>query len=1190
MRPLDSISFPLHGASLIEASAGTGKTYTIVNLYIRLLLGHQCQALSVEQILVVTFTKAATAELKERIRQRIRSLYLAFYVGNSEDKFIQSLIDQSEDLDADTKRLDLAAKQMDEAAIFTIHGFCQRMLTQHAFESGALYEQSMILDQSEWLTLATLDYWRKYIVRLPKQFLSLFYQHWSSPEHLKKSIGLFVSRDVVSEQRISLEQCLQDFNRLQSDIVAFKRWWLTSDVIDALSQAKLKKNTIIGNPNTLIKMQEFCNGSALEPDIGKSGWEIFSHEKLAKARTKDSPNLDQLDLSRCEHIALQYAKMNQNIKLAFSLHSLEHIKANLANNKRLLNLLSPDDLLSQLQRSLYQDKLAILANTIRGMFPAALIDEFQDTDPTQFSIFEHIYPDEIDDNEFCWIMIGDPKQAIYAFRGADIFTYIQAKQRVSESQQFTLAQNWRSSASLINSVNQLFSYNRNSFLFENKIPFVPVEPAKRQGQLVTVDGQPLPSMRLSFLSTADHAPIKWSEAQHLMATDVANQIASLLQSNTRLNDQELTQGDCCVLVRDRVEAELIKSSLFEAGILGVFLERRSVFTTQTAADLYLLLRAIANPSEERLLKAAFASQLFAMTGVEFDQLFSDENAWQTLVDNCFKWQQVWQHTSVMLMLNQVYAHFDIYKKLTSHYEDGLRRVTDLRHLTELAQHQSSLTPTESQILHWYSDKLSEPDNENEGQQLRLESDANLVQIMTMHSSKGLEFPFVFIPFASRYRETKEAIYHDRQQRLLVDFLNESSNLAIAQKERLAEDVRLLYVALTRAINHCYVGLWNNAHTNRKNQSDVLSTALGQLLFYDIDDIDSALMIDRLNNIVETCDISLVRFAPDIESIRYHSEATENNTNLYLSQLSQPIMRNWRLTSYSAISRQQQHNYNEQPGNDELHLKPSALEIVANVNPPKSKFTFVKGAQAGSFLHGVLENIEFHDPQNLDTVIEQQGQWYGIEESWYETIKHWILEVLATPLSSGGEQSGFSLSVLQPHSYLVEMEFHLPLVSAQESDFNDIINRFYPQEKRHYQFNQLNGMLKGFIDLTVCYQGKYFVIDYKSNYLGDSEQDYQGAMLDKAMQEHDYKLQLVLYTLALHRWLSIQQQDYQYEQHIGGAYYMFLRGMKHSLPGNGVFYHRPDKALIEALDRLFKGERNVQENPVQSNLQLDMWDQ
>lgn len=1185
MRALDSISFPLSGPSLIEASAGTGKTYTIVNVYLRLLLGHQCQPLSVDQILVVTFTKAATAELKDRIRQRLHSAYLDFYAGSSNDPFVQILIEQSENRDLACQRLSLATRQMDEASVFTIHSFCQRMLTQHAFESGALYEQNLITDESEWLTLAVNDYWRKYVVTQPLGLLKQLTLLWSAPEALLKSIRSLIYRHSVSDDIVTIEDCHDTYTQFEEGAHECKQWWVDNDIGVQLAAAKLKGNTKLGRRSTYDSMLSFCQSDELSP-LGKEGWGAFSAEKFEKAKSKSTADISHIDLTRFEHLSRLQILLQQQVKLAFSQHALECVRSNLEDSKSLHNLLAPDDLLGRLKDALHEEKGVLLGNTIRTAFPAALIDEFQDTDPNQFDIFRSIFQPSGNDCRPCWIMIGDPKQAIYAFRGADIFTYIEAKNIVPEEQHFTLATNWRSQANLVNAVNQLFDQSEFGFMFDNAIPFLSVDAAKPSIPVISL-GQSKTGLEFQHLVSVDPSPVSWGQAQKVIARHTANQIADLLNDGASIEGKQIGAGDCCVLVRDRGEADLVKQALNHANVASVFLIRKSVFASQTSIDLFHLLKAIAEPNNERLLKAALATELFAMNASELDLLIADELAWQGIVEQCFMWQAHWQQQGVMMLINQICQYFEIPRKLIEYYTDGLRRLTDLRHLTELAQQQSLLTPGESQLLHWFGEMISDPDHDNEGQQLRLETDENLVQIVTMHAAKGLEFPLVFVPFSCRYRETKDAIYHDHQNLLRLDYLARPASLEKADFERLAEDIRLLYVAVTRAIYYCSVGVWNNAHNRIKKQSEFAKTAVGKLLLSTSQVASDELIGAKINRLAESADIGYVV----IEDQEYRplrlQPVQEVSSELSISKLSKPVFRHWQLTSYSAISRQQQHEVVEMPGLDE---GVSSNDNVNENNTVASKFSFVKGAQAGSFLHGVLENIDFMQPDNLADVIIQQGQWYGIEEHWFDVVETWIRDVLATPIGEN-QQTRFRLMDLAQDRIKVEMEFHIPLFHVCGEDFNRVINQFSPQYSRHYQFEKLHGMLKGFIDLTLQRDGKFYVADYKSNYLGAQLEDYQGASLEAAMQEHDYHLQALLYIVALHRWLGLTLEDYRYETHIGGAYYLFLRGMERQSAQTGVYFTLPDKALIEALDHLFKTGQVTnlgKAGASNSSGQLDLW--
>ena len=1276
MQPLDTFTFPLFGASLIEASAGTGKTYTIVNLYIRLLLGHGCKPLGVEQILVVTFTNAATGELKERIRQRLRKAYLDFFAKTSKDAFIQQLIEQSENIELDCQRLALASKQMDEAAVYTIHGFCHKALTEHAFESGAMYEQSFILDESEWLKMAAEDYWRKHVVTLPQNTLQLLLKYWATPDAMIKSIGRLLSQHATPHQTKDIDSVIKSIDEYAEQVEKLKRWWLSNDVGQQLSKANLSARAKLGKLPTLQDMQAFCNSELLQIDFDVTGWQLFCPKQIAKAAKKGSEDLSHLDFSQFEQLQSMLLCCQQNLILAFSQHAMLVVSANLKSHKEMLHLLSPDDLLTGLQRALSQqagssdanaanDNSAnndtntssnngnnkhTLANTIRQNYPAALIDEFQDTDPVQFEVFQGIYGVSQSEAELnssseshhegnhentsdvssdinsglakaCWIMIGDPKQAVYAFRGADIFTYIKAKDWVASKRHFTLATNWRSAPKLVNSINQLFESSRKGFLFEHSIPFYPVK-AGQDFVGLTVQGKVVASLDFQHLCSSKTLPISASEASNQLAIVMANQISHWLYlaqtDQAQIKDRAITAADCCVLVRDRHEAQIIKSALSAVNVASVFLARKSVFSTQIAVDVFRLLKALSQPTDERLLKAALMSELFTFDAQQLDTLFNDESSWQYVLEQRFYWHQTWQRHGPIRAINQVMRHFDVEQGLIEHLPDGLRCVTDLRHLTELLQQQSLQLVGEAQLIHWFESCLLEPDHNSESQQMRLESDANLVKIITLHSSKGLEFPLVFIPFASSYKTAQKALYHNDKQQLEVDFLIQEQNLQKADFERLAEDIRLFYVAVTRAVYYCSIGVWNISLGRSKKVSGFSQSALGCLLMTAKDDPEQDIeqkntaqdtaqadtqtqitdkhITQRIQALAAKCDMSYCNFTqvePEVPQQLISSDSDTKPLQLIALQLIKPVNRAWRLTSYSAISSQQVHLDMPAPGQDEGQdrlLNPmQGEEYTEQVEQDplllQSPFNFERGANAGSFLHGVLEKIELQKPEQLANVITQQSVWFGIGEQWHACLENWLTDVLLAPFNaeavSSTQMPSMSLSQLSAKQVKVEMEFHMPLHKVKVGDFNRIINQYFKQHARDYQFEQLNGMIKGFIDLMFEFEGKFYVADYKSNHLGDSYDSYHYSAMEQAMTSHDYHLQAILYTLALHRWLKYKLANYDYHTHIGGAYYLFIRGMSQTEPGNGVYFVLPEKPMIEALDDLFLGKTPVKTAQINS---------
>ncbi|MDO6693373.1 exodeoxyribonuclease V subunit beta [Aliiglaciecola sp. 3_MG-2023] len=1218
MNPLDTYSYPLLGASLIEASAGTGKTYTIVNLYLRLLLGHQCEGLrdakshqrlglGVEQILVVTFTNAATAELKQRIGRRLQTAYLDFYRGSSSDDFIQQLIDDTSDIELACETLLLASRQMDEAAIFTIHGFSQRMLSEHAFASGSVFDEQLELDQSTWIQQAVEDYWRSAIVPLSKNMVEYIRNIWSGPEQLIKSLKGILEREFLPSKQVTIADAQDLLAQLNEQTNSLKQWWLTENVSAQLQQAKLKGNTKLGKPNIYHSMDAFCQSDSLVCPFD-NGWTDFFPEKVAKARSKASPELTNLDFQRFELTETLRQTFISTLSIGVQNSALVQVRSNLEEFKARSSKLSPNDLLTRLNDGLLGENGATLGELIRQQFPAAMIDEFQDTDHCQLSVFSQVYPLH-DDHQLAYslIMIGDPKQAIYGFRGADIYTYIQAKQQIGSQKQFTLATNWRSQQALVDAVNQLFVNSENGFLFDQAIPFLPVAAASSSTQLRTNESD-YASLTFYHLQGAKEI-ISNKDAKNELAGHTANIIVDLLQQGElvkQIEDEQqkckLKAGECCVLVKDRNEANLVKQALAMRGVDSVFLVRHSVYATEIAMDLYRLLDALVNPSDERRIKAALTSELMCFNSDELDQLFTDESAWQQIVESFVHWQHNWQRFGIMMALNQVMQHFNVYTRLMTHCNDGMRRLTDLRHLVEMLQQQSAVTPGDNQLLYWLGQQIQQPDHNNESHQLRLETDGNLVQIITIHASKGLEFPYVFVPFGCSFKLATEALFHDQNLDLTMDFENTPENLEKADFERLAEDTRLLYVALTRAVYNCFVGVWNPSMGKSQSRSGLFHSALGKLLCSASSEPSNTYIGQQIRSLQTIGDIGYQEVSVGAEVLQYRGEKSQDEAHLAVNQLDTPIDGNWRITSYSAIARNQFHVEHEQPGTDESEgedtIDPNHVAELGNnpltaEQPCLNRFEFTRGAQAGSFLHGVLENIDFQQPSQLSQMIEQQGSWFGIDPQWNATVESWLTEVLNTRIALPTTQNAnleFSLASLSKAQVCPEMEFHLPLKSVQAEPFNQLINKVFKTSKRQYQFSQLHGMLKGFIDLTFCIDGCFYVADYKSNYLGSDYADYSEEKMQRAMVEHDYHLQSLLYVLALHRFLKSKLIDYDYDRHVGGAYYWFLRGMSEYHKGSGIYFYKPEKSIIESLDRLFQGnpETSITSKQSSTQEQMDLW--
>ncbi|WP_252180466.1 exodeoxyribonuclease V subunit beta [Endozoicomonas sp. 4G] len=1218
---LNAETFPLHGNRLIEASAGTGKTYTIANLFLRLVLGHgpehnqaisaHCQPLTVDQILVVTFTAAATEELRDRIRARLHQAREAFEKGLKDDAFIATLMN---DLDRHTERARLllaAERQMDEAAVFTIHGFCQRMLKQHAFESGTLFTNELITDESRLLEQSAADFWRTELYPLDKPLARLARSVWKTPDDLLNALRGLLGKPGLQVKTGTMPGTLEGFNRQYVEpALAIRNLWRDDrgDIEDQLLSCGLKKNS---KPfKRIAEMAAFANSDALFPKLGKhESWEIYGREILEKALSKQGKLPTHRVFALIEDLLNQPVSIQDAFKSMMLSRALSSIAQRSLSIKNQKHQMSFNDLLTRLHQALHRDHGEQLANTLRAQFPVAMIDEFQDTDPLQYAIFSRIYPDHSSPNRDAGLfMIGDPKQAIYAFRGADIFTYMQARRQVSAH--YSLDTNWRSSSNMVHSVNRIFEQclqttadqSRPPFIYQD-IPFLSVKPSPKADhhRLLEANAE-IPALTIWWQDN-ESAAVGKTDYEQTMTLTTASEVNRLLsQAQAAIHSDEhqqpLKAGDIAILVRTGRQGLMIREALAKQGIPSVYLSSSdSVFAANEAVDVLRILTACLNPGHDRTLRSALATPLLNLTAKALDALNEDELAWEQAVEEFSGYHQIWMKQGVLPMLRVLVQKRKLAEQLLAK-DHGERRLTDLLHVGELLAAASLELESPHALQRWLSEHIRTPDTHADEQQLHLESERNRVQIVTIHKSKGLEYPVVFLPYICSFREAEEPVYHDSEHTTL-DLSGDDQALVKADEERLAEDIRLLYVALTRSVHRCYVGMAPvKSGSGRKGDlTDLHRTAIGWLL-NGPDPLDYGTLEQQLKHLAGS--LPAIDFQPveDLQLPLYQSEAEEDR-RLVAAEFRGEVQKDWWVTSYSALSRTS-HSHHKEPGHPTVQEPDASLEtagldievvseaeeaVTSELQPEAEKldiFTFPKGARPGTFLHALFENLEDLTantlnslPCNLSDYVLKQLQTEGFDEKWCPTLEKMLDHCLKAPLND----TGLTLGDLPKHSKKVEMEFYLPVSRLRAGELNAILQSedTLSAQAGLLDFVTVKGMLKGFIDLTFEHQGRWYVLDYKSNWLGDQLSDYTRENMRNVMIEHRYDLQYQLYSLALHRLLSSRLPDYDFEQHFGGVYYLFLRGVRKDEPQRpGIFYCRPNKTLIEKLDRLFYGDSPLSE--------------
>ena len=1165
---LDPLRLPLQGERLIEASAGTGKTYTIAALYLRLLLGLGGTAafprpLSVEELLVVTFTEAATAELRGRIRANIHELRIACLRQSTDNPLYASLLEEIADKQQAAHWLLLAERQMDEASVFTIHGFCQRMLSLNAFESGMLFEQQLIEDESELRYQACADFWRRHCYPLQRDIAEAVHALWKGPEELLRAIDRYLQGEapVIKSPPPADETLASRHEKIVTQIATLKQKWNASvgEIASILENSGIdRKKFNRGNQGKWIDKisawaQEETRGYQLPDALEKFSQRFLTERTKADGIVPEHPLFVAIESLLAEPLTLNDLMITR---------AMTEIREAVAREKRRRGELGFDDMLSRLDAALCSENGEALAAAIRTRFPVAMIDEFQDTDPQQFRIFRRIWRQQPDT---ALLLIGDPKQAIYAFRGADIFTYMKARSEVAAH--YTLETNWRSAPGMVESVNTLFKQMDAAFMFR-EIPFLPVKFAEKNASLrFEFNGVTQPAMNLWLL---DGEGCGVGDYQSAMAQHCAAQIRDWLSAGAR-GEAVLWRGeqanpvkasDITVLVRSRQEAALVRDALTLLNIPSVYLSNRdSVFETLEAQEMLWLLQAVLAPERESTLRSALASAMMGLNARDIDALNNDEEAWDNVVEEFAHYRERWQKRGVMAMLRELMAKRQIAENMLA-TAGGERRLTDILHISELLQEAGTQLESEHALVRWLSQQIADPNSNSSSQQMRLESDKHLVQIVTIHKSKGLEYPLVWLPFIANYRVQDQAFYHDRESfEAVLDLSKAESSVELAEAERLAEDLRLLYVALTRSVWHCSLGIAPlfRRRGEKSGETDFHLSALGRLIQLG-EPKDAA----GLRQCIEAlCGDHIALHIPSSPDNSRWQMPEQPVADLNARQIKRTLADDWRVTSYSGL---QQHGQSiAQDLMPKLDVDAAGVGDVLP-EPALTPHQFPRGASPGTFLHSLFEELDFTQPVSTEWVLKmlQSG---GFDEKWQPVLTDWVTAILQAPLT----QQGISLSQLTAKDKQVEMEFYLPIASPLKADALDALIREYDPLSAGcppLNFRQVQGMLKGFIDLVFRHEGRYYLLDYKSNWLGDSSDAYTQDAMASAMQQHRYDLQYQLYTLALHRYLRHRIADYRYEDHFGGVIYLFLRGVDATDPNSGIFSTRPDAALIEKMDELF----------------------
>lgn len=1154
----------LLGINLIEASAGTGKTYAIAMLALRLVVELE---FDIEQLLIVTFTRAATEELKDRIRRRFSEArrLLTESVGSTSD---ETLADWREALTIEPevarKRLDLALLNIDRASIFTIHGFCQRVLKEHALESGQLFDIELTGELSTIKQACADDFWRRQLYRRSRRDVSILTAAYQTPDLLLASVDPIPLGIDVYPETIDLDDALNQLNRAAD--LALPHLEMTLVRVKAgIATGKFNRAFVDLFESLADGFGHWLHGLS-DAVPSADAFALFSHAAIlealngqqfrsAKGRSSEQRKLDfltELAIESTPFDALN--KAFANIAVAMRRNLLATLQREIDRRLQQLNVLSFDDLITRLSKALHGASGERLAIELRQRFRAVLIDEFQDTDASQWHIFSTLFAIS---GHYLYL-IGDPKQAIYKFRGADIYAYLSAQAQAQR--RYTLTHNWRSHPQLVRAVNALFRKDR-VFRLE-AVDFHPVQSGRKvaDGAIAGRNQSPAPMVLWQLPQSASKTGY-WTagKAASQISLSVVNEIVELLTQNLSVlpEGRPLQAKDLAILVRTNTQAREYQRLLLAAGVPVVINSNESVFSTQEALDLHIVLQAVAHSGDVALLKQALTLNWFGLDGRVLYRLGIDENLFDPWLSRFAGYYQLWRQQGLMAMMQKLLA----VERVRTHLARTRmveRQLTNLNHVLELTQ-QAALDNYLGieKTLDWLRSEITGGGQANgiEECQLRLESDENAVQVITQHRAKGLEFPVVFCPClwqcSNRPARNNSHVQCHEQGRMVVDLGSEQYERRKEQAsfEERAEDVRIAYVALTRAKYRCYVA-WADVRSEDKHNDSAFSWLLDlgeqgfaeqQATLQFLAKSDPEVFAYRLLELTDRlARIDRAPFEADALSVRLIRR------NFYSS---------WQMSSYTALSALSQHAEPELPLD-----KTGESQFGDNPSPA----ILPRGAPTGNVVHELLELNDFSDLATGKDIGGQRDQLcrrYGVNLERPEAVDELLREVVSTPLST--DDSEFCLRYLDDRRCLKEMPFYLSMKATDTGQINEILAGLPVFQTLNNK--ALSGYLTGFIDLICEYRGRYYVMDYKTNDLPD----YSPESLTSAMREHNYGLQYWLYAVVLHRYLQQRLTGYRFERHFGGVCYLFVRGMHSYNPGGSIYVDRPGFEKVRALTELFE---------------------
>ncbi|WP_343189364.1 exodeoxyribonuclease V subunit beta [Buchnera aphidicola] len=1117
MKKKNILNNKLKGKILIEASAGTGKTFTIIMIYLRLLLGINLQKkqkpFKINKILVLTFTKKTTQELKIRIKKNILQLKKTLIKKKEKKKFkffIKNIINIKKAIIL----LNKAEKKINNLSIYTIHSFCKKILEYYPNKFTNKNNKIKITDSKKIYLKATIIFWKKYFYSLPKKILIILIKYFQTPKILFKKIYPIYKKKYIKKKNIKKKKIIKIYYEIIKNIKKIKKKWIK---INKKKNKKFPKRTL----NLFKKINNWAYLNT------ENDYLIKEIEKIKKNKYIKKKKIKKIKL-----ILKIIKKKKKYLIKNFLLYSCKKILIKKKKIKKKKKYIEYDDIIKEIYNKISFKKNNILYN-IRKKYPIALIDEFQDTDKKQYKIFKKIYKKK---KTYLLLLIGDPKQSIYSFRGANIKTYIKAKKQIQIK--YSLNKNWRSSYKLNKIINFLFK-NKNPFIFK-KIKYYPVKsPNKKKKYKIIINNKKQKPLNIFFKKKIinKNKYIKWSAKQ--CANKICKWIIYSQKNKAHIyyknSIKKLKAKDITIIVRDKYEAKIIKKYLKKLNIKSIYhSNKKNIYKTKESKEILLILNAVLNPINKKKFYRAISTNIITKNIREILKI--KKKKYLNILIKFNKYNILWKKNGIFSVIWNIIKDFNIFKK-NNFFNKLNSNTNNILQIGILLQKKTKKIKNRKNILEWFKEKINKKNNKKKKNIKKYIYNKNAINITTIHMSKGLEYLITWIPFLMNFKKIKKHEIYDNKKK--------------ENKKRISEEIRLLYVALTRSIINCNISIapiiTSINNYKKKKYIENHKSALGFLI-----------QKGKHKNIENF--LKIIKKIKKNKNIKFYKKKKKNkkNKNIKFYKKTKKILilpkkikkynfkkkykNNLFLTSYSKLNNKKIIKNNKK-NNKKIKKYKKKNNKINNHN-------FPKGKKIGIFFHEILKKIKF-SKKNNKKIIKKIIKKYKIKKKYFKYIIKWINKILNFKLN----KKKLCLSKLKKKNYIKEMEFYMKINT--QSKKTKILNNI-----------KIKGFIKGYIDLIFKWKKKYYILDYKSNWLGKSEKKYTKKKIKKTIIKNKYDLQYKIYSIALHKYLKKKKKKYKFKKHFGGIYYIFLRGINKNKKNNGIFYLLPKYKLIKKLNKIF----------------------